>query len=70
MKHTSRSGIVTAIVFVLGTACIAAEAKHGLEIGQKAPDFKLRDQAGKERSLRAMLKDGRVAVVFYRSADW
>ena len=47
----------------------AAEAP-GLKIGKKAPNFELKDQTGKMRSLQKMLKDGSVAVVFHRSADW
>ena len=70
MKHTSRWAVATAVALIWGTGCIAAEVKHALEIGQKAPDFKLQDQTGKERSLSAMLKTSKVAVVFHRSAAW
>ncbi len=70
MKHTSLGAVATAVALTLGTGSIAAEVEHALEIGQKAPDFKLHDQTGKERSLRAMLKKSKVAVVFHRSADW
>ncbi len=70
MKHTSRWVVATAVAFILGTGSIAAEVEHALEIGQKAPDFKLQDQSGKERSLSDMLKKSKVAVVFHRSADW
>jgi len=42
----------------------------GLKVGAKAPPFTLKDQEGKERSLDEMLKKGKVALVFYRSADW
>jgi len=48
----------------------APDEKTGLAVGEKAPDFKLMDQTGKERSLSELLKDGNVAVVFYRSASW
>ena len=48
----------------------AAEEQTGLEVGAKAPGFTLKDQAGKERSLDELLKQGKVALVFYRSADW
>ena len=34
------------------------------------PDFKLKDQAGTEYELKGLLKDGPVALVFYRSASW
>ena len=42
----------------------------GLAVGKQVPDFVLKDQAGAEQSLAALLKKGPVAVVFYRSADW
>ncbi len=48
----------------------AAEEQTGLKVGAKAPPFTLKDQDGKERSLDELLKKGKVALVFYRSADW
>lgn len=42
----------------------------GLSVGEKAPDFELKDQNGQSRSLTEMLKSGQVAMVYYRSADW
>lgn len=46
------------------------EGNTGLAVGQKAPSFLLADQTGTERSLDEFLKEGKVALVFYRSADW
>jgi peroxiredoxin len=48
----------------------APEEKTGLKVGTKAPAFTLKDQAGKERNLDEFLKQGNVALVFYRSANW
>ena len=48
----------------------APEEQMGLKVGEKAPKFTLKDQEGKERSLDEFLGKGRVALVFYRSADW
>jgi peroxiredoxin len=48
----------------------APEEKTGLNVGEKAPEFKLKDQNRNERSLTTLLKDGNVALVFYRSASW
>jgi cytochrome oxidase Cu insertion factor (SCO1/SenC/PrrC family) len=48
----------------------APEDKTGLKVGEKAPEFCLKDQSGAERSLATLLKDGKVALVFYRSASW
>ena len=44
--------------------------KTGLPVGHRAPTFELADQSGTPRSLTALLKNGPVALVFYRSADW
>ncbi len=46
------------------------EPQTGLKVGEKAPDFTLKDQDGRARSLDEFLKKGKVALVFYRSADW
>jgi cytochrome oxidase Cu insertion factor (SCO1/SenC/PrrC family) len=48
----------------------APEAQTGLKVGAKAPTFTLKDQEGNERSLDEFLRKGKVALVFYRSADW
>jgi cytochrome oxidase Cu insertion factor (SCO1/SenC/PrrC family) len=48
----------------------APEGQTGLKVGAEAPKFTLKDQEGKERSLDELLKKGKVALVFYRSADW
>jgi cytochrome oxidase Cu insertion factor (SCO1/SenC/PrrC family) len=47
------------------------EEKSGIKVGQKAPEFKLKDQNGKETELKSLLAPGKkVALVFHRSADW
>jgi len=48
----------------------APESQTGLKLGSKAPDFTLKSQDGTEHSLSEYLKKGKVALVFYRSADW
>jgi cytochrome oxidase Cu insertion factor (SCO1/SenC/PrrC family) len=48
----------------------APEEQTGLKVGAKAPEFTLKDQEGKERRLDEFLTKGKVALVFYRSADW
>jgi hypothetical protein len=42
----------------------------GLAVGSQAPEFTLKDQTGRDRSLAELRKAGLVAVVFYRSARW
>ena len=60
-----------ALAMVLASTGLAAAADpEPLAVGQKAPSVKLKDQDGVERSLDEFLKQGKVAIVFYRSADW
>ena len=54
----------------LGKAKSAPEEQTGLKVGEPAPKFTLKDQEGRERSLDEFLTKGKVALVFYRSADW
>ena len=71
MKNLLGCLIAATISLLLGSAgCLAAEVDYGLKVGEKAPDFKLKDQKGEEVSLTALLKKSEVAVVFHRSADW
>ena len=54
-----------------GSAADAPAEKTGLAVGEKAPAFTLKDQAGQEQTLDQLLKgDGPIALVFYRSASW
>jgi cytochrome oxidase Cu insertion factor (SCO1/SenC/PrrC family) len=63
-----------AFVLALGATSLRADdapPEHtGVKIGDKAPDFTLTDQTGKMQSLSDLLKNGSVALVFIRSADW
>jgi cytochrome oxidase Cu insertion factor (SCO1/SenC/PrrC family) len=65
---------LSACVLLLALAATAAEPaspeKTGLAVGQRAPDFTLKDQNDRDISLSALLKKGPVALVFFRSADW
>ena len=68
-----RSMISRLTVFAVALAALAADPppeKTGVKLGEKAPEFTLKDQAGKERTLAEFLKRGKVALVFYRSANW
>lgn len=59
-------------VFFLGIMMFFAsvlpgqEAPEGLFINSKAPDFKAKDQHGKEVRLKDLRKEGKVVLVFYR----
>src|ERR1700737_382895 len=60
-------------LFLLTTISIsflwAQNKPEGLFINSKAPDFKLKDQDGKDVSLRELKKKGPVVIVFYRG-NW
>ena len=62
--------LATPYALAQGNAKPAPDAQTGVKVGEKAPRFTLKDQEGKERSLDELLKKGKVALVFYRSADW
>ncbi len=55
---------------LLAGAPVGADEEVGLAAGQSAPTFSLEDQWGETQSLSALLADGPVAIVFFRSADW
>jgi len=42
----------------------------GLPVGQKAPDFSLRDQSGQEQTLESLKGEHGTILLFFRSADW
>ena len=45
-------------------------SKLGPQVGERVPDFSLRDQVGKTWSLRSLLGPKGMMLVFIRSADW
>lgn len=57
------------IAFLSVNTCFAQEAPEGLFISSKAPDFKAKDQNGKEIRLKDEIKKGKVVLVFYRG-EW
>ncbi|MBK7560445.1 MAG: AhpC/TSA family protein [Chitinophagaceae bacterium] len=60
-------GMIFSIGLLLCTSFVMAQqAPEGLFIDSKAPDFKARDQNGKEIRLKDLLKEGKVVLVFYR----
>ena len=42
----------------------------GPHVGDGLPGFRLRDQGGRERSLKSLLGPNGAVIVFFRSADW
>ncbi|HUR66307.1 MAG TPA: peroxiredoxin-like family protein [Chitinophagaceae bacterium] len=58
--------IVLVVFLFAAFAGEAQSAPEGLFISSKAPDFKAKDQHGKEIRLKDLLKKGKVVLVFYR----
>ena len=54
----------------MASLALGAEEDPGLAVGKKAPKIELKDQSGEVVKVADLLKEGPVAVVFYRSADW
>lgn len=48
----------------------ASDEMTGIKIGEKAPDFTLTNVDGTEKKLSDLVKQGTVALVFFRSANW
>jgi hypothetical protein len=45
-------------------------SKLGPQVGEKVPDFSLKDQDGKIRTLESIMGPKGAMLVFVRSADW
>lgn len=49
---------------------LAAAIDSGPAVGERVPDFQLRDQNGTERTLASIMGPKGALLVFFRSADW
>jgi peroxiredoxin len=58
--------ILLVSAFLITSVVSAQETPEGLFIASKAPDFKSKDQNGKDIRLKDLLKEGKVVLVFYR----
>ena len=45
-------------------------SKLGPQVGERVPDFSLKDQNGKTWTLQSIMGPKGAMLVFYRSADW
>ncbi len=45
-------------------------SKLGPQVGQRVPDFRLKDQNGKTQTLQSIMGSKGAMLVFIRSADW
>ncbi len=73
MKRASvqQASLACAILFAVAFSSVClGDDTVGLNPGDKAPDFTLKNQDGKDVKLSDLLEKGNVALVFYRSADW
>jgi peroxiredoxin len=72
----SRLGLALAggsllLTFTTASAVESASPEMtGVAVGQKAPEFSLKDQNDRQVALGSLLKKGPVALVFFRSAEW
>lgn len=67
----ARLGLAAVLVGFLGFGSSAPAGElAGLKVGDQAPAFELKNQAGQSVQLAKLLEQGPVAVVFHRSADW
>ena len=45
-------------------------SRVGPKVGERVPDFTLRDQTGRSRTLASVMGPKGAMLVFFRSADW
>lgn len=45
-------------------------SKLGPQVGERVPDFGLKDQNGQTRTLQSIMGPKGAVLVFHRSADW
>ena len=75
-KYMRKFALTAALALVVAPWSFAQGEKApddmtGIDVGEKAPEFTLKDQNGKEISLSDLLEGNKsVALVFHRSANW
>ena len=64
--------VVAVLLLPIGlrAANSGSQEQGGINVGERAPGFTLKDQNGQDVSLDGLLKKGPVALVFFRSSDW
>ena len=73
-----RPAVLVSVLLLLGILPAGAQSgrmrvdvsKLGPQVGERVPDFSLRDQAGRVRNLQSIMGPRGAMVVFLRSADW
>ena len=78
MKPNART-LLTAALFAATLQPVAGQSqprqkidvsKLGPQVGERVPDFSLKDQAGKTWTLQSIMGPKGAMLVFLRSADW
>ncbi len=55
---------------IVHVASLKMHTSIGLSVGQKAPDFSVRDQFGRQQTLESLKGPKGTILLFFRSADW
>jgi len=70
MKLLTYTSIVLALVFAQTLPQKIDVSKLGPQVGERVPDFSLKDQSGKTWTLQSIMGPKGAWLVFIRSADW
>jgi hypothetical protein len=77
MTRAPNAGLLALLLLTVPLVQIPARAqekidvsKLGPQVGERVPDFSLRDQNGRIQTLRTVLGPKGGMLVFVRSADW
>ncbi len=62
--------LLAVLIATFKTVAQEAPQSRGIQVGDRAPLFTLKDQNDREFSLETLVKKGPVAVVFVRSVEW
>lgn len=62
--------LIPIILAVCITPANGQSKQRRIKVGDTASEFTLKDQNGKDSSLKKLIAEKPVAMVFYRSADW
>jgi hypothetical protein len=63
-------GLLASVPIPAQTPAKINVSKLGPQVGERVPDFSLRDQNGKTWTLQSIMGPKGAMLVFYRSADW
>ena len=65
-----RQHTVSGVAIGFAAILLSGAVSSGPQVGEKVPDFQLRDQDQKPQTLASILGPKGALLVFYRSADW